>query len=498
MNTLPIRVILALCLATGFLASNPMGSSANTGPWNVFFPWVPNGAMLGSMGPFYGAIVIQNLEAQPISINMGTMSAPNYTLVTREIVPHGSITMTAAELGVPEPGSGVFVYTTTTVNNNPARFAGVQKQTTAVPPHTTQFLARTSGAHQVVDGYAGLTGPDIDDNKFVLPIVQSNSGWNTVIRVASNLADGLTGDVTVALHPAGGGDTISITRRMKDGETTTFDLQDLNVGEGFVGSAVITSSALSILVLAERYKESTNMLITNVAKRAGHCNETHYAPLVFENHNSWNTGISVANLSNTANAVKITYFAMNGAVADEATLTIPPNGQDFRYTPSSGIGSSFVGAAIIEGAAPLCAAVDEVKYTGDQPDVGHSMGYLSTGTTAYSSQSLMLPLAQRGTFSTGLGDTSGIQLFNVRDQNAVVEVHFVDQSGNFVRTVQTNMAGRTSATVYVMAIDLPDGFQGSAIIDVISGTGWVTGISNNVNYQVQFDGSAAYSLVLRP
>jgi hypothetical protein len=173
---------------------------------------------------------------------------------------------------------------------------------------------------------------------------------------------------------------------------------------------------------------------------------------------------------------------------------------DFIYTPASGGAGGFVGAAVIDGTQALCAMVDEVKYTGNQPDVGHAMSYPTTPFAAEAGEQLALPLMQRGTLATGMGDTSGIQIFNPHSTDSIyVDVEIRNQMGTeIVVTEQLMIPALRSATVYAMAIGLRDGFQGSAMLTVYGGTGRVVAASNNVNYAVQYDGSAAYPLVLIP
>jgi hypothetical protein len=42
--------------------------------------------------------------------------------------------------------------------------------------------------------------------------------------------------------------------------------------------------------------------------------------------------------------------------------------------------------------------------------------------------------------------------------------------------------------------EMPGGFQGSVVVTQLDGLGPIVGVSNNVNYDVQFDGSAAYNM----
>src|SRR5690606_26467120 len=119
-------------------------------------------------------------------------------------------------------------------------------------------------------------------------------------------------------------------------------------------------------------------------------------------------------------------------------------------TGNFGLADSQITAVRIAGTAPLAAAIDEVKYLGGQGE-GHAMSYPAAydawsdyaeypGDTEYNPiwwtgryfyhVALSLPRAQKGNPTTGVGDTSGINLFNT-DPAAAVEawVQFLDSAG---------------------------------------------------------------------
>jgi hypothetical protein len=498
MRTSLARVAIVLSMIASLVIIAPSTSAAPP-PHYVTFPWVPNGAMLGELGPFTGAVTIQNLESVPVTVRIYAHAVPSVGfMVNRALNSEGSITISAEELGVPSPGSAVIAYATFS-DGSSARIAGTMKQSAPIPPDNFQLLAQTGSVHTIVDGYTGYPEFFSGSQQVVLPIVQTNNGWNTVIRVRLQLVGATTADnVTITLREAGGGTPIEFTELVSDGQILEFDLLSRGIQPGFVGSAVISTPTYWVSAVAERYKESTNMLVMNRGTSSQECESTQFAPLVFDNYFFWNTGISVANLGTMSNNVKISYFGMDGTLVDSADLTIPAQGMNFIYTPASGTGDGFLGAAVIEGSQPFCAAVDEVKYIGEQPDVGHAMSYVTSAITGYAGQQLRLPLAQRGSSVTGLGDTSGIQIFNVRDQSVVIEIFIHSESGQQMHYEQLTLGANESATVYLMGLNLAGDFRGSATIDAVSGSGWVTAISNNVNYAVQYDGSASYGLVLRP
>ena len=102
----------------------------------------------------------------------------------------------------------------------------------------------------------------------------------------------------------------------------------------------------------------------------------------------------------------------------------------------------------------------------------------------------------------GLGDTSGIQLFNPSTSGTVdVEIRFYSPVGDHVdpttyAPIRTTIGPGGHYTVYTMNLSgmIPN-TAGTARIDVVGGEGTVYGVSNLVNYAVDGDGSTAINLV---
>ncbi|MEX2426599.1 MAG: hypothetical protein WD401_07535, partial [Thermomicrobiaceae bacterium] len=378
---------------------------------------------------------------------------------------------------------------------------------------------------------------DGHNGTYVLPIAQNNNGWETTIRIAhfgdyDDFNDSLV-NVTATLYGSAGqgvaGQSAVVNLQIRPGGIASFDLSD-HVGDDWVGSVFITSSA-PIGAVAERSKSEEQMLVMNTSRPENFETEIQYAPLVFKEYNFWNTGISVANTDpDNWNSVTVTYYGPTMNQVGQDTLSIPPRGMEFVYTPGGqelGLSEGFVGSARISGTAPFHAAVDQVKYFGNDPDVGQAMSYIVEDRLArywefefprldeftsivmedFDFGDLMaLPLAQKGNPITGEGDTSGIQLFNTSATNSVqAEVTFYGANGNPVApTVDNNdknpmivtLGANQSYTIYTHGLtELSAGFSGSALVEVAGGGGGIVGVSNNVNYDVSSDGAAAYNLV---
>ena len=465
-------------------------------PNEIFLPWVTNGTMIedprgfDSLGPFYASVTIQNPHSFTILVERTVTATGEFEDILLDA--HQSVTLNASMLGIPAgSGSGV-ILRGKTLQSFDVPIAAVVKQSS---PVAQESMAVTSGDHVTSAGYTGLLAQDID-SEIVLPIVQTNSNWNTLIRV-TNFSSSVSSQTHLWLHESGGGATIGpIVEHTPPGQTTTFDLLDLGVPEGWVGSAVITSGNLG--AVAERVKNETKMLVMNTSRSTDVPDNEQFAALVFRDWFHWNTGISLVNLAAVDNDVMVTYYAPDGSQVHSTDLTLPANGMDFLYLPSGAGDEAFVGSAIIEAEEPFVGSVDEVKYLGDADDTGHAMSYMvDDDGIAFQHRSLLLSLYQRGDENLSSGDTTGIQIFNPTAETAGILIQVFAPNGSVAIASTEQLQPKQGHTFY--AFDdlgaLAPGFTGSVVITVTEGNGAIVAVSNNVNYVVQFDGSASFNLI---
>ncbi|ACZ39393.1 Ig-like domain-containing protein [Sphaerobacter thermophilus] len=440
----------------------------------------------------------------------------------------------------PAAGQGTYSVTLYYCDDIPLpRIAGAEKHTVGtVGP-------RTSANTEMVDGYSAIPLADVllasvggafldAPSRWVIPIVQTNNGWNTAIVITN--VSGANNSVNATFYAAGGqgfaGPSVALLsgETLGPGESIVVDLrEDAGFPDEEVGSVWIDATR-AVVAMAFRNKPSTEMMLTTVAQpRTDNpvvSPTLKYGPLVFRDYNGWNTGINIANLSSATNQVSVTYYNYAGNVVAAETRTIPSRAMEYVYTPATGsfgIGENQITAVRIQGTAPLAAAIDEVKYLGGQGE-GHAMSYAAgrslqggfeidlrdtqLGRVYYLSM-LALPLVQKGNPQTGTGDTSGINLFN-SDANSSVEawVQFLDSAGVPVApTVAATDAedpltiqipAGSGATLYTLNYSqMPAGFTGAAVVGVV-GDGALLGVSNNVNYEVAGDGSAVFNLAVTP
>lgn len=383
--------------------------------------------------------------------------------------------------------------------------AGVAKIVAPVAAPT----ARTSGQQEAVSGYTALPRQDVripGQHNLVFPIVQTNNGWNSVLHV-TNFDSKSNCSVTVTLYqsPSGSSDPSfgQFTRLLNRGQTWHIDLADQGVPAGWVGQAWVSTDC-HVAATVDRVKptqpwgDPVNMALTNQALPTTEGNTTQALPLVFQNYNGWNTGISIANLDpNAAANVTITYYNSAGVAISTESRVIQPRAMEFVYRPATtDVGIGGFGSALVTSNRPVLVAVDSVKYTGADQDVGQALGYLAQRGTP-GAGSLYMPLFQKQGLLSGGNDNSGIALFNAGNGSATVWLGFFDSSGALVAPTLTApitavIPARGGFIAYAPSYgEMPGGFQGSV---VVLAAGFVVGVSNNVNYDVQFDGSAAYNM----
>lgn len=563
----------------------------------IYFPWVPNGDNTDGTGPWYGSITVQNIdveadnravriwafdtwtirqialerdeEGEPYSLSdaLEDPAVPSF-----DLAPSASVTLSAGTLGLPEPGSTVAVFAAYKDDLNtegeaeigPPRIAGVQKQAAPSP----MLNGSTSDVHHAVDGYSAIPFPDVAwgsqsdfcyeirdgvdscdgsglhvpgnelaagmDGHSYLPLVQTNSGWDTRIYLSNvdftavssaQVNVTLTASGTQGAAAAGGSKAIE-TVNVPPGGTVMLDARSM-VGDGWTGSAHI-SSTVGIGALAMRSKPDARMLMINTAapsllqsvgsdvpadasvfQQVDSSGYHQYAPLVFRDYNGWNTGISFVNLAEESNRVSAAFIGADGNVVHSETRRIPAQGQEFIYIPASGdagLGGEteegFVGAAVFHSEQPFHVSVDQVKYA-----TGDAMSYLATAAGAsYPDVNgewgvLSLPLVQKG-WMDGTGDTSGFQILNTSQSSPVTsELQFFDSAGAAVGPTRTapvrmELGPRQLGTIYTLQLsEMSQNQRSSALLTPVEGSGTVVGVSNNVNYRVSGDGSVAFNLV---
>jgi hypothetical protein len=404
------------------------------------------------------------------------------------------------------------------------------------------------------------------DGHSYLPIAQTNNGWNSIIHVsnidASSPAAARVSLIFYAADQQGWASSswngIVFDHFLDPGESWVLNMLEEGFPEEWIGSVKILSD-YGVVANGSRVKPETDMLLTNTAApsllaitsidghdvpagsvpsellslESGHGSGgigipglfQMYGPLVFKEYNGWNTGIWVVNIAEVQNTVTISFYGPTGNMIHQDTLTISAQGMELIFVPSDPKlehDRGFVGSVVATSPLPFHIAVDQVKYTS-----GEAMSYIATAAGAQAPQfkkrrgdnftfsavdrlehlsalapSLAMPLIQKGSPITGLGDTSGVQLFNIHGSESVKsDIQFYHHTGTLA---QPTMAGPVSLeldpfqnmTLYTMTYNsMLQNFNGSLVVTPTGGKGAIVGVSNNVNYEVQNDGSVAFNMV---
>ena len=365
------------------------------------------------------------------------------------------------------------------------------------------------------------------DGRSFLPIVQSGwFGWETVIHITNIDASGSgssTAQLTFFGSSAASGTTIGpITVNVPRGTTTTIDVGSALANNGYTGAfvgSVMISSSHAMVASATRVKAETQMALTNTAtplpyvevdmdgddladggaadyEPVGGGTYTLFAPLVFHNYNGWNTGINIANLSDSSNTVTVEVYGRDGSHLGTYSRAIAARGMEYIYIPEvSNLAANDFGTAVLSAAQPFHAVVDEVKY-----ETGEAMAFLAIPANARAGAArtgaLGIPLFQKGLNAGASGDTSGLNLFNPSGQTAYGNVAFYNAVGALQATVPFTLPAHGTALIYAPEIgSLSDGQATSAVVQTSAGAGVVTAVSNVVNYDVTQDGGAVFNVV---
>jgi hypothetical protein len=413
-------------------------------------------------------------------------------------------------LGDTEPAPGTeYTVTVRCTETIGLPIAGVAKIVAPVASNA----GRTSAQHEAVSGYSALPQTDVEiggQHALVFPIVQTNNGWNSVLHV-TNFDSRSNCSVTVTLYqsPSGYSDPSfgQFIRLLRRGETWHIDLKEQGVPDGWVGQAWVDSDC-EVAATVDRVKptqpwgDPVNMALTNQALPQGAGNRVQALPLIFQGYNGWNSGISIANLDDLAPAtVQITYYNSAGVAVGTESRVIQPRAMEFVYKPATtDVGIGGFGHALVVSTRPVLVAVDSVKYTGIDQDVGQALGYVAQSGTDIPHGQLYMPLFQKQGLLSGGNDNSGVALFNAGDRPVRVSLVFYSSTGSptaptLTAPIIASIPAHGGFIAYAPNYgEMPGGFQGSVVVTQLDGLGPIVGVSNNVNYDVQFDGSAAYNM----
>lgn len=454
----------------------------------AYFPWVSNNETIGGQGPWSASLAIHNLSNNPCPMSVYVVQNGGWEKTAQFPLNAASTrTIAALSLGVPKPGSPVRLEGTCPIAASLKAFAPA---TVAAP---------WSDGTTIISGYTGLSDADIaasrngPDAGWILPIVQTNTGWNTFVTVA-NLGS-TAADVEMKLYATdntggAGGAALTLQQRVTPGSAWTIDAQHELGQAGWVGFARVTATG-DIGVIARRVKPEAQMAMTNVGVATAGLAAGSYrsaAPLLFNAYNGWNTGITLANPSAVAATVTVEYYEAGGGHVSDTEVVVPPSAMRYIYTPGSVEQTGFVGGATIRSNVPIISSVDEVKY-----ESGEGLSYMANSA---GQREATIPLVFRENPKYAQHDNSGIAITNL-DPGAIaaVRIELLSLWGTDLLPAPIDVivpAGGV-ATVYLPFVEgLAPGSVATARLATASAAG-IVAVSNDINYVVPGDGSVVFN-----
>jgi hypothetical protein len=452
----------------------------------VYFPWVANGEILHGQGPWYGKLSFQNLSDEPCAISIFVSRPGTWTKTAQLSINAGAgRSISANSLAVPSPGAAM-------------RLEALCPIVASVKTVTPDVLhAPWSDGARIVTGYTGVSDVDVAGatmnaaTGWFLPIVQTNSDWNSLIKVA-NLDGQDTLNVTTTLYPADDspGEVTTIRRSVAVGTVATINVLDEVGLAGWVGHAEIRADG-TVAALVTRVKPGADLALTNVATAADPTASGGFsvaAPLLFTAYNGWNTGINLANITDLPAEVTITYVEAGGGVVRTDQLTLGPLSMRYIYTPSTVDLPGFVGSALISSSTPVVAAIDEVKY-----ETREAISYIAG---SIGQQDAAVPVVFREDPNGQRHDNSGINVQNLNPAaSQTIQIDLVSSTGSSLLPAPLELELPPGGNDFVYLPDVAGvspGTVGSARLTTSDPAGFVA-LSNNVNYAVIGDGSVVFS-----
>ena len=176
------------------------------------------------------------------------------------------------------------------------------------------------------------------------------------------------------------------------------------------------------------------------------------------------SGIACLNLSqNTTTASIAFYNGSGGLVTTVNNPSMSPNAPWLLFTPSiGGLGSGFLGSAVVSSGAEVACSVN-TQTTGGTQRVGTAEGLASgaTGPKQYATQVL----------NNAGGFSSYVAIQNASNDAATVRVTYYNLQGQqAIAPQESSIPGNASKVFYQDNAGLPAGFNGSATFESVNGT----------------------------
>lgn len=457
-----------------------VGSTSARSPYDHRF------AGLSSVGGTWDSgIKIQNLSS--------TDTADVVPTFYNETYPSG-LTVTGSSIS---PGGSV-EYWLPVVSEVPAgKYSAVissNEPIAAVSTHTNYSVG-------IADSYNGMSAGA--STLYVPYVYRGLNDWFTEITV-QNCDSVMTANVSLTVRGEGLGSPITYGPVViQPNAAYTFDTSTAEfsgLGSTFKGSATVTSAEgvdLAGAVNEIRVGGSTHVMTSFRALTSADAGSLILLPSLYKHFGTlWRSGVQIQNTDLSATATITIIFrsdpgVVSGGPWTKSGVTIGPQEAYQFYLPGDPLDGGgtlpdgFKGSATIEASgAAVSAMVIHTNYTADVAE-----GYIgippSAGTSHLSTPSLYK--------NFGAGSyiwRSGIKVQNV-DTNNPVTVNFTfsadpgNPGGGTLSNVSIDPGSAFEFYLPLSGLDggtpLPDGFKGSAVIEVV-GTGTIVGTVIHTNY----------------
>ena len=458
-----VALLIAIGLASG-LPTPPLAAQTPTptpapGATTLYVPLI-----LKRAGQVETGIQVQNLGTAPADLavlyyDTDGFSRPEWT-ERASVAPNESFTFytpSAPNLPFGFVGSAVIQATQPV-----GAIVNVQTQPDVQPFYVGTFVAPRAAGNTVYLPYA-LKQLGSRTSTFT---VQNASATATNVDALFYSREGLLGRIQVFLPPFA-------ARRIRLAERG--DLP------GVMDASAVLQAGQPIVAIADVFDSATGIYQLYTGIPAG--SPSQLAPLVFNDRNGWDSEVRIQNASPSPVSVRVHVQPTGGGPEIiSPPIAIPPNAP-YTFRPSEvGIGSNFVGSALVEASGNIAAVVAE--YNNGR---GTGMAYNAFGPTAATPR-ISVPLI----FKDRNGYDTGIQVQNVDNTDAQVRVTYRLASGATVVDFGI-VPANGSFTFYQPANpQIPPNSVGSAIVENIAGSQRLVAIVNEVNYARGGDASSTY------
>ncbi|MBM2812370.1 MAG: hypothetical protein HW416_3129 [Chloroflexi bacterium] len=211
----------------------------------------------------------------------------------------------------------------------------------------------------VMLGYAGI-GVGATTMNAPLLFKNASNGWVSGVQVV-NMANA-TVTLNASLRNRDSGIAFGLPPiTLSPNQANFYDLGALTaLPDEWIGSGVFTATG-PIGVTVQSINAGKNTGLGYSAFSTG--TSSISIPLVFNDYQTWNTGVQVQNLGTADAFITITYALLNGLTISETDTAGPGNSVTFYQPANTALPTNFVGSATVtSNGQPIVAIVNEVNY----------------------------------------------------------------------------------------------------------------------------------------